>query len=467
VNPGPTGSLVPDVRFRAVRKYVGARGTTYTVPWSVNGKMHQRTFSARKLADVFRSELQVAARSGVTFSLETGLPQERSAGERTRISWYTHACEFTDHKWPQASPRHRKGLAEALTDLTLALVDQPPPDRARLRRLLYSWSFNAATRQGPVPADNHRALKWIEAHSLPLANMEQATTLRTGLEAISRKQDGSPAAPATVTRKRSAFYSALQFAVELEYFVANPLDRVSWRAPVSSDLVDRRVVVNPDQARALLRAVRGHMPALEAFFACLYYAGLRPAEAVNLRAADCELPESGWGSLLLSGSYQVSGSAWSRTGTRGEEQALKHRARKATRRVPAHPELVATLRAHLAEFGTGVDGRLFVNRTGKAGTPLAPPFSNPLAMNTAYRVWGRARVDALSPEQVKSPLAQRPYDLRHACLSTWLNAGVPATQVADWAGHSVNVLLKVYASCIVGQDEASLRRIESALVSLP
>jgi len=54
---------------------------------------------------------------------------------------------------------------------------------------------------------------------------------------------------------------------------------------------------------------------------------------------------------------------------------------------------------------------------------------------------------------VSSPVARRPYDLRHACLSTWRNAGVPPAQVAEWAGHSVNVLLRVYAKSIDGQDE--------------
>ncbi|GAB3062364.1 hypothetical protein GCM10027053_26010 [Intrasporangium mesophilum] len=65
--------------------------------------------------------------------------------------------------------------------------------------------------------------------------------------------------------------------------------------------------------------------------------------------------------------------------------------------------------------------------------------------------------------ELASPLAKRPYDLRHACVSTWLNAGVPATQVAAWAVHSVNVLLRVYAKCVVGQDELARRRIDSAL----
>ena len=53
--------------------------------------------------------------------------------------------------------------------------------------------------------------------------------------------------------------------------------------------------------------------------------------------------------------------------------------------------------------------------------------------------------------------------LRHACLSTWLNGGVYPTQVAEWAGHSVDVLLRIYAKCVVGQDELAKRRISEAL----
>jgi len=55
-----------------------------------------------------------------------------------------------------------------------------------------------------------------------------------------------------------------------------------------------------------------------------------------------------------------------------------------------------------------------------------------------------------------------PYDVRHAAVSTWLNAGVPAPQVAEWAGHSVDVLLRVYAKCIFGQQDEAKRRIEEA-----
>ena len=79
------------------------------------------------------------------------------------------------------------------------------------------------------------------------------------------------------------------------------------------------------------------------------------------------------------------------------------------------------------------------------------------------RLWAAARFAALTFDEAASPLARRPYDLRHAAVSTWLNGGVPATQVAQWAGHSVNVLLRVYAKCIAGQDDALRRRVEQAL----
>jgi hypothetical protein len=48
-------------------------------------------------------------------------------------------------------------------------------------------------------------------------------------------------------------------------------------------------------------------------------------------------------------------------------------------------------------------------------------------------------------------------------VSLWLNSGVPATEVAERAGHSVKVLLQVYAKCIVGQYDRANQRIDDAL----
>ncbi len=78
-------------------------------------------------------------------------------------------------------------------------------------------------------------------------------------------------------------------------------------------------------------------------------------------------------------------------------------------------------------------------------------------------MWRKARHAALTAEEYASPLARRPYDLRHAAVSTWLNGGVPPTQVAEWAGHSVAVLLQIYAKCLAGQDAVARTRIEAIL----
>ena len=120
--------------------------------------------------------------------------------------------------------------------------------------------------------------------------------------------------------------------------------------------------------------------------------------------------------------------------------------------MPVHPELARLLRDHLAQFGTPPDGRLL------SGVP-----GGELATVTYRRAWIRARQDALTSAEQASPLARRPDDLRHACLSTWLNGVVYPTQVAEWAGHSVDVLLRIYAKCVVGQDELAKRRISEAL----
>jgi len=81
------------------------------------------------------------------------------------------------------------------------------------------------------------------------------------------------------------------------------------------------------------------------------------------------------------------------------------------------------------------------------------------------KVFHQARRQAFTPDETASPLMDVPHVLRHAAVSTWLNADVPAPQVAEWAGHSVNVLLRVYAKCIVGQDTIARKLIVRALES--
>lgn len=129
-----------------------------------------------------------------------------------------------------------------------------------------------------------------------------------------------------------------------------------------------------------------------------------------------------------------------------------HRTRQDSRAVAIPPQRVALLQHHIPEYGTAPDGQLFGSLHGGR---LSGPVYN--------RWWKLARIAAFTSQQVASPLAKRPYDLRHAATSLWLNAGVPAAEVARRLGHSVAVLLRVYANCIDGGDAGVNDRIGKAL----
>jgi integrase len=60
---------------------------------------------------------------------------------------------------------------------------------------------------------------------------------------------------------------------------------------------------------------------------------------------------------------------------------------------------------------------------------------------SAYgRTWHAARAVALGPELAATPLARRPYDLRHAALSLWLNATADPARFAARGGNSTRIL---------------------------
>jgi integrase len=110
------------------------------------------------------------------------------------------------------------------------------------------------------------------------------------------------------------------------------------------------------------------------------------------------------------------------------------------------------LREHVQEHGIAPDGRLF--RTYRGGIYLP---------STLWRVMQEARRQVLTPAQLASPLARKPYDCRHAGVSWRLNAGVPAPLVAEWAGHTVEVLLRIYAHCLDGDDDKWFGAMEDSL----
>ncbi|WP_326842328.1 tyrosine-type recombinase/integrase [Streptomyces sp. NBC_01558] len=449
-----------DVKIWGVRKRASKR-SSYDVRWSVASKVFSEAFRTKALADHYRTKLMRAARDGEEFDDITGLP-DSMAEMKAKLTWYDFALKYLAMKWPHAAPNTRDGINESLTSVTIALLDDRPgrPSALLIRQALRNWAFvlpGPTERETPTEIAN--TLHWIAKASRPLNDLADPVTAREVLDSFKIRLDGKSAAAETVRRKRRTFVNALHYAVDLGEFRENPLTAVRWQKPKVSSEVDPRVVVNPQQALSLLHAVsyvggyrRARGRRLVGLFACMYFAGLRPAEAVGLAAADLRLPEQGWGTALLHRTRPSVGKQWTDSGESHDDRGLKNRPAEDVRRVPIPPQLVAILSEHLDTFGAAADGRLFYSEGGGV-----------VASSTYSRAWQEARTLALPPAAVASPLARRPYDLRHSALSTWLNAGVDPTEVAERAGNSVEVLLGRYAKCLDGRQEVANRRIEDLL----
>lgn len=462
-------NITYDVRIWKTEIYKGANVTTYKVRWKTGPRRWKQPFRTKAQAASFEAELRSAARRGEAFDITTGRPVSW-ARESNDISWYEFCVSYVDMKWKHSAAKRRATIAWALVTVMPAMItaSKDKPDGKDMRAALRQWGFNAK-RRGDCPEDAAVILAWLSRNTKPVSALTDPAVMRHVLDAAASQLNGQPAAAWTARTNRAILGNAVEYAVELRILSTNPIKAVKWTAAKTTQEVDRRSVVNPAQARRLLDAVFGQLPSggrLVAFFAVIYYAALRPEEAVNLRRDNITLPPlvwnaatsswvepaDNWGELRFCSAAPEVGAEWTDNGTRREQRQLKSRPVGEWRLVPVPPPLTRLLRAHLNTFGTGPGGRVF-----------SGVYGDELASITYRRVWDKARRAALTPDEYASPLAKRVYDLRHACVSTWLNGGVPPAQVAEWAGHSVAVLLKVYAKCIDGQHQIAKRRIEDAL----
>src|ERR1022692_1293347 len=95
---------------------------------------------------------------------------------------------------------------------------------------------------------------------------------------------------------------------------------------------------------------------LVAFYACMYYSALRPAETVALRRQAIQLPSTRWGEFRLQDSAPLSGAEWSDNGKSRDRRQLKHRAKGDVRVVPIPPPLAKILNSHVQESGLAPNG---------------------------------------------------------------------------------------------------------------
>ncbi|MCC9710683.1 MULTISPECIES: tyrosine-type recombinase/integrase [Streptomyces] len=455
-----TSSL--DVRFYPIETNKRANGNTYTVRWKVAHKKHSKTYKKSAVADDERAKLMSAHRKREPFDIETGRPISWTS-KAAEVNWYDFAVEYVDWKSPSAAINTRKNMAKALTPVTIALLRTPPPQHfepVKVRRALREYAFNIrqrANQERPIPAEVQTILNWVQRNSLPMSAWEKTEHVDKVVTALTTRLDGTAAAASSVRRNDRIMNLVMAYAIEHSYLKANPLPKGKGArtAPKVAQAIDKRCLLNGDQVAKMLdwigqRPRRGRI--YRAFFATLYYAGLRPEEAVALRVGDATLPETGWGEFLVHEAQPEVGRQWTDTGEVHEKRHLKGRAEGDTRLVPIHPVLVVILRETIKKYDLGSADLLFPGEKGDM-----------LAGSVFRRVWAKAREEVLSDHEFQSPTGKRVYDLRHTCLTAWMNEGIPHSEVAEMAGNSVPVLQAIYARCVVGQRELYLKRAEAAL----
>ncbi len=314
-------------------------------------------------------------------------------------------------------------------------------------------------------------MAWLARASRPVSAFEDQSVVWDVLDSIATKLDGTAAAPDYFARRRRVLHRVLGHAVRKKRLEKNPLTKSNlpegWTAPEKpEEQVDPRSVGSPALIAAMLTACTAiginQGPRFVAFFGCMYYAMMRPSEVAALTRSGCHLPRTGWGYLTFADSSTAAGTAYTDDGAVHEHRGLKGRtrgrstesqfARRPVRRVPIPPELVTLIRDHIDRFDVGADGRIFRSENGNVIQP-----------STWWQVWHKVRARALAPEQLGTPLLRRPYDLRHSGVTWRLNSGVPATEVAAWAGHSVEVLMRVYARCMTGLEDVWIARMDDTL----
>ena len=414
----------------------------YRVRWRIDGRDRMRRFKTKAEAERFRSRLQAAAVEGDVFDPASGLP---SSWLRPTDTWWSWSRQWLALKWPTWAGHSRRSAVETLVAITPYLVRSGAPD---VPPSLTSWLWRDGYQSDAESAGGMER-SWLERWSIPLVEI-RPSVLESALTAATTKRDGRPNAANVIQRRRNMVKSILKVAVRRGLLEANPMDHVEWTAPQRSVEVDISLLpslADVDEITSRIVALRSPGARFGAFFAAIGFAGLRPSEAAALQVVDLQLPDTGWGIVHLRGAIPSPGTRFTNSGETRERKGLKHRPQTAVREVPLPPPLVERLRNHLRRWPPNT-GLVFTNAAGRSVTP-----------ENYGRVWNREK-GRVWPEGHRLS-ATDPYDLRHTAATAMIRAGVPLPEIGRRLGHSVDVLLRVYAGVFDDDRQRSNTALEA------
>ena len=231
--------------------------------------------------------------------------------------------------------------------------------------------------------------------------------------------DGSRAAANTITRKRAVFHGAPDTPSSPGCCRPTRWTTSAGRHPRPPPPSTPQIVASPAQVRRCWTEVARTRPGADRVLRLPVLRRAAPRRSRRTAPAPTATCPARAGHARPTAAAPRTAAAWTSSGTSHEQRGLKHRPDGAVRMVPVPPVLAAMLRRTMRNYGTAPDGRLFRGARG-----------GPLSESIYGRTWHAARSSALGPELAATALARRPYDLRHAALSLWLNAGGAPAQIA-------------------------------------
>jgi integrase len=422
----------------------GAR--RFRVKWRVDGRDKTRSLKTKAEAERLQARLHMATIEGEEFDLATGLPM---SWVKQDVTWWEWSQEWLSLKWQQWAGHSRRSAVESLVAIApLMARNGAPPASAEVATWLRDHGYRPGSRDRESPPS------WLLKWSVPLSDIDTAQLERV-LTTVATKLDGSPMSREVARRRRTTLNTVLRAACRRQLIDHNPLDKSEWKLPTRNVSVDISTVPTYRDVLEIVDNVAGLKTdgaRYAALFAGVGIAGMRPSEAIALLAADLELPSNGWGLAVLRGALTSPGTRFTSTGAVVEDKELKQRAPDATRDVPLAPALVQRLQSHMERWPP-VNGRVFTNTAGRAPT------------TTNYGpVWVRARTKLWPGEHRLGKTTV--YDLRHSAATMMLRAGVPPAEVARRLGHSVDILMRVYAGVFDDERQRSNELIDRAVREL-
>ena len=319
-----------------------------------------------------------------------------------------------------------------------------PESRETLGAFLDRWLDYARATARRRTADSYAS--HVEHHLRPaLGDIRLVDLKREHVQRLLADLSLAGLAPSSVARVHAALRSALSQAERWGLVDGN----VARLAKPPRNEHRELAPLSPDEARALLHAVKDHR--LRALYAVALALGLRQGEALGMRWMDVDLAS---GQLTVRHQLQrrsLPDDAILLTPRAGLIATKTHRGRRA---IAMPPAIVEALAAH--RLRQDAERELAGTKWVETGLVFTTAHGTPLDGPRLTRQLHRILADAGLPDR-------RWHDLRHSCGSILAAHGVPLPEIQAILGHANLATTSIYLHSLSDSQKAAAQRMQDVL----